>query len=600
MQINWKVGLLVAVGLLLGAAYFLYPSSVYFSLSKDQLQEVRESKEAFKKYIPGWASESHIVPGLDLQGGIHMVLGVDLDKAVSDKARRAAERMRSELDDKKIGYTKVEHLTDPETDYGAKILVIFSDDKAKNTYEADVSKYFGDMEIVAQSDVELELTVDPNYVQTIKKDAVDQTIKTIRNRIDKMGVTEPSIQKRGDDQIQIQLPGYSNPEEAKSLIGRTAQLEFYMLDDASTFMSTLTDIPEGGTMRRSAYGRSDGGSGSDTYIEFVKSDETQARLKAYLVEKYPPGITVKYGKMGVKNDDGKELMRTFTLKKQVELTGDDLVDARVSMGSPDNPRPFVSIDFSVTGGRRFGELTTANVGNRMAIVLEDEVNSAPVINEPITGGSCQITMGGGTRDEMVKEANELSLVLKAGALPAPVSFREERVVGASLGEEAVRSGAQASMIGLALIVLFMLAYYRLSGVIAVIGLIFNLAFVLATISWLGGTVTLPGIAGLLLTVGMAVDANIIIMERIREELRAGKTPRSAVAAGYEHALSAILDANVTTFIAGLVLWNFGTGPIQNFATTLLIGVVSSVITAVFITRIFFDLYVSSGREKISI
>jgi preprotein translocase subunit SecD len=598
MQINWKAGLLVAATLLIGAAYFLYPTVTYFSLSPDQLKEVRENKEAFKKFIPAWSSESHIVPGLDLQGGIHMVLGVDLEKAVSDKARRAADRMKSELEDKGVGYTEIEHVTDPETDYGDRIRVMFKDEAAKDRYDADVSKYFGDMEIVSQGDNELLLRVDPNYVTTIKNDAVDQTIKTIRNRIDKMGVTEPSIQKRGDDQIQIQLPGYSNPEEAKSLIGRTAQLEFYMLEDESDFMTKLSNLPEGVTMRRSGFSRPDGGFGNDIYLEFKKSDEKQKEVKKYLSDKYPPGITVKYGEMPVPGED--PLIRTFTLKKQVEITGDDLVDARVALGSPENPRPFVSIDFSVTGGRRFGELTTNNVGRRMAIVLEDEVNSAPVINEPITGGSAQITMGGGTREEMIKEANDLSLVLKAGALPAPVSFREERVVGASLGEEAVERGANASLIGLALIVLFMLAYYRVSGVIAVVGLVFNLAFVLGTISWLGGTVTLPGIAGLLLTVGMAVDANIIIMERIREELIAGKTPRSAVASGYEHALSAILDANVTTFIAGLVLWNFGTGPIQNFATTLLIGVVASVVSAVFITRIFFDMYVASGREKISI
>lgn len=600
MQNTWFVRLLISLAMLGVALYFLVPTGIYFSLSEEQTQEVRQNKAAWDKHVPAWAPSAHIVPGLDLQGGVHMVLGVNLEKAVTDRASRAAQRLKTELEDKGVGFEKVEHIVDPETGYGTRIDVVFKSPADAQTYERDIARFFGDLEVVSQTSTQLTLRVPPEVINQISDDAVDQTIKTIRNRIDSMGVTEPSIAKRGDDQIQIQLPGYNNPEEAKSLIGRTAQLQFMMVDDDTDFLTKLTDLPAGVTLQQSVFQRPDGGYGNDIYLEFPapKLDE----VRQFLVGKVPLDYVVKYGNIG-RNDatTGQPLMRSYTLKRQVELTGDELVDARVALGSPENPRPFVSLDFSVAGGRRFGELTTRNVGKRMAIVLEDIVDSAPVINEPITGGSAQITMGGNrTRDEMIRDANQLALVLKAGALPAPVTFREERTVGPSLGAEAVRAGAMASAVGGLLIVLFMCFYYRVSGLLSCLGLIFNMTFLLSILSWLGATMTLPGIAGLLLTVGMAIDANIIINERIRDELRAGKTPRSAVSMGFDNAFSAILDANVTTFIAGMVLWQFGTGPVQNFATTLLIGVVTSLVSSVFVVRVFFDMYASKRTDTLSI
>lgn len=599
MQNNWSFRLLVSVAMLGAAIYFLVPTGIYFSLSPDETREVRQNKGAFDKYLPSWASKSHIVPGLDLQGGVHMVLGVNLEKAITDRAARAAQRLKTEFEDRSIAVQKVEHIIDPETGYGDRIDVVFGTAEGRKTYEDEVARYFGDLEAVSVGEAALSLRVPPAVVDQIRSDAVDQTMKTIRNRIDKMGVTEPSIAKRGDDQIQIQLPGYNNPEEAKSLIGRTAQLEFMMADDNANFLTSLADLPEGVVLQQSGFQRPDGGFGNDIYLEF--SERKLDEVRRYLTGKVPLENAIKYGRLGRSDSDGQALMRSYTLKRQVELTGDDLVDARVALGSPENPRPFVSLDFSIAGGRRFGELTTKSVGRRMAIVLEDIVDSAPVINEPITGGSAQITMSGNrTREEMIRDANQLALVLKAGALPAPVTFREERSVGPSLGAEAVRAGAMAVAVGGLLIVLYMLFYYRLSGLFSVLGLLFNVSFVLAVLSWLGATITLPGVAGLLLTVGMAVDANVIINERIREELRAGKTARSAVQAGFDNAFSAIIDANVTTFIAAMVLWQFGTGPVQNFATTLLIGVVTSVISAVFIVRTFFDMVTAKGPETLSI
>ena len=590
------IRLAVVVGLAGLAAFLLVPTFTYFSLAPEQLREVQQDTSNFKKYLPSWAPESHIVPGLDLQGGVHMVLGVDLDKAVSDRARRVSSRLRSELEEKKIGFTAVDHLE--AEGKGDRVRAIFKDKAALDTFDKDLAESYADLVEVDRSGLEVSWRVHPDWVNKIKTDAVDQTIKTINNRIDKMHVTEPSITKRGDDQVQVQLPGFANPEEAKALIGRTAQLEFQMCDDESDFLTKLTDIPTWANLQNSGYQRSTGAFAQDIFLEF--SEEHLKDLREYLRGNVPTGLMVKYGRQFARPGDEVK-WRTYTLKAEVNLTGDDLVNAQVAQGSAERPQPYVSIEFSPTGKQLFGDLTTKNVGKRMAIVLEDIVDSAPVINEPITGGSASISMGGSrTRDEMLRDANGLALVLKAGALPAPITFREEKTVGASLGRDALDAAKSAAMLGVILVFAFLCFYYRLAGAIACFGLTLNLVFVFAILSWLGGTVTLPGIAGLLLTVGMANDANVLINERIREELRAGKTARSAIEGGYGNAFSAIIDSNITTGIAGLVLWQYGSGPIQNFATTLLIGVVTTVFTAVFCTRLFFDLLVVKDRETLSI
>ncbi len=596
MQNTVWIRLLVVLGLLGFAAYVLTPTVIYFSLTPEQTREVQKDTTAFKKYLPSWAPESHIVPGLDLQGGVHMVLGVDLDKAVSDRARRISSRLRTDLDEKKIGFSAVDHLG--EEGKGDRVRVVFNDDAAIATFDKDLADVYADLSEVSRSGTTVIWRVHPDWVAKIRNDAVDQTMKTITNRIDKMHVTEPSITKRGDDQIQVQLPGFANPEEAKALIGRTAQLEFQMCDDENDFMTKLADMPPWMAVQTSGFQRQSGGYSNDIYVEFDEDRLPEARK--WFVGKAPSGTMVKYGKLPTRSGEpGK--WRTYTLKADVSLTGDDLVNAQVALGSPEQPQPYVGIEFSPTGRALFGELTTKNVGKRMAIVLEDVVDSAPVINEPITGGNASITMGGSrTREEMIKDANSLALVLKAGALPAPITFREEKTVGASLGAEALSAASKACLLGIILVFGFLIFYYRMGGVFSCLAMVLNMIFVLATLSWLGGTLTLPGIAGLLLTIGMADDANVLINERIREELRAGKTARSAVDAGYASAFSAILDSQLTTFIAGIVLWQFGSGPIQNFATTLLIGVVSSMFTGVYVTRILFDIYVLKDRDTLAV
>ncbi len=597
MQTSWKLRLLVALAALGVAIYFLFPSFVYFSLDENAIKEVRENKNAFAKYLPSWAPKSHIVPGLDLQGGIHIVLGVDLEKAISDKTARAADRL--------VDFAKSEGITIASIrQYGENpslqdhVELTLASKTEVEAFKDKVLKKFGDFLYVTGNDAKVSLQLAPELVQSIRHDAVNQTITTITNRIDKLGVTEPSISRKGDDLVQIQLAGLDDPNAAKELLGRTAQLQFQMCADDTTFLKDLKNLPEGVELVESGYSRPDSTAGKDIFLKF-KDDHLDA-VKAYLADKVPAEYAIKYGQTGRAGLNGKE-MRTYTLERKVQLTGDDLVDARVSQGSDTNPRPGVSLTFGPAGAKIFGELTAISIGKRMAIVLEDTVDSAPVINSKIPDGNALISMGGGRNpQELLQDANQLALVLKSGALPAPVTFREERTVGPSLGKESVEQVKVAYAVGALIIALFMIYYYRLAGTFSVVAVIFNVAFILATMSFLGATITLPGMAALLLTIGVAVDANVIINERIRDELRLGKMPRSAVKAGYDAAMSAIMDANITTFIAGMVLWQFGTGPVQNFATMLMIGTVSSVITSIFVSRIFMDMVTARGQKTLSI
>lgn len=594
---TWPIRLIFVLGICLVAGYLLTPTIVFFGLTPEQHAEVQKDKAAFKKHLPSWAPENHVVPGLDLQGGVHMVLGVDLDKAISDKARRIASRMRDEFADKKVE-AEIEHLADEGK--GDRVRVAFAGAEHLATFDKDLIENYGDLAEVTRDAAGATVTfrVHPDWVNKIRADAVDQTIKTISNRIDKMHVTEPSITKRGSDQVQVQLPGYTNPDEAKSLIGRTAQLEFQMCDDESDFLTKLDNLPEWAKLESSGFQRRDGQFVQDIYLEFP--EERLKELRAFLSGKAPSGLVIKYGRLDSRAGETAR-MRTYTLSADVDLTGDDLENAQVAMGSPEQPQPYVVLDFSPAGKQIFAELTTKNVGKRMAIVLEDIVDSAPVINEPITGGTAQITMGGSrTREEMLRDANQLALVLKAGALPAPVTFREERSVGPSLGKDAIEQAKKACIASAILVTLFMIITYKLGGLIAMICAVLNVFLVLATMSFFNASLSLPGIAGLILTVGMAVDANVIANERIREEFLSGKTARAAVDSGYGSAFSAIFDVNATTAIAGLVCLQFGSGPVQNFATTLLIGIVSTMFTAVFVSRILFDIYTRNDPETISI
>jgi preprotein translocase subunit SecD len=416
-------------------------------------------------------------------------------------------------------------------------------------------------------------------------------VKAIRNRVDKWGVSEPTIAKRGDSNILVQLPGYSNPEKAKELIGRTAQLEFKIVDDEDTSLSQLQGkLPDGVTL--------DFESSGDTGVAtpFLRSKNRQL-LAQVAAQHAPPGKEFGIGKYEnrLKNETG---YRTYLLDKKAGLTGEYITDARVAFDSQpgEGNRPYVMLTFNGRGADLFGKLTTANVHKRMAIVLDDTVDSAPVIQTPITEGNCRITLGGlKPINEILEEAKDLALVLKSGALPAPVRILEERSVGASLGPELIRKGTLAAVVGLLAVLAFMAFYYRFSGVVADVALALNGLLVLAIMALIDSTLTLPGIAGFVLTLGMAVDANVLINERIREELKTGKSVAAAIATGYDKVFSTIFDGHVTALIAGFVIRTYGSGPVRGFATTLIIGLFASMFTSIVVTRVIVDWFVGHGK-----
>jgi preprotein translocase subunit SecD len=491
----------------------------------------------------GFLKSNKMALGLDLQGGTHLVLSVDIDQAVVNSLEVTADELRRELRKAGIKAPKIDRVGQ------AALAVTVPNDQRDKLVEI-VGQSFPNLKLgsaeTADDTVVQEFSLLPEEVRRIKQSAVDQTLETIRNRIDQFGVTEPIIQRQGDRDILVQLPGIQDPERAKDLIGRTAVLSFKLVRDAS------------------------------------------AEPYAKGTQPLPAGTQVLYelskGSSGERRKGQPLLVENNTL-----MTGDVVSDARVRPGDLPNSR-IVSLDLNARGARLFEEITAANVNRRLAIILDDTVYSAPVIKERIPGGRAVIS-----GSFSAEEARDLTIVLRTGALPAPVTIAEERTVGPTLGQDSIRQGIRSFVVGGALVVLFMLVYYRFAGLLADLALIWNVLFMLGALSAFGATLTLPGIAGIVLTLGMAVDANVLINERIREELRIGKSARAAVEAGYERALPSILDSNITTFLSGVILFQFGTGPVKGFAVTLCIGLVSSVFTAVVGTRIVWD-YLLSRRH----
>ncbi len=500
-----------------------------------------------KESLPEWWTNSFdpIHLGLDLQGGMHLVLGVDVDKAVDSRLDSMTDQTESLLNEKDIIFKRVERLP------GERMVITVYDDAAGAQVDALIESSFPNLEPLTLPDqggyIQKNYRVSDQEIANIKDYAVRQALETLRNRVDQFGVSEPTLQRQAGNRILIQLPGVKDPERAIALLGKTARLEFKMVaEDANP----------------------------------------QDAVKGIL----SPGTQLLYEQQGDPRT-GAVTERPLVVYDKTVLTGDLLSDAQVRIDTRFN-EPYVSIDFNSVGAKRFDQITAANVGKRMAIVLDDTVYSAPVIRERISGGSAQIS---GAFTE--QEATDLAIVLRAGSLPAPVNILEDRTVGPSLGQDSINKGMLSVIIGGLLVIAVMVIYYNLSGVVANTALILNMVFIMAMLSLFKATLTLPGIAGIVLTVGMAVDANVLIFERIREELRLGKTPRNAVDAGFSKAFVTIIDANVTTLIAALVLFQFGTGPVKGFAVTLSIGIIASLFTAIFISRLIFDLFIERRQVK---
>jgi len=575
----WKAGFILAVTLL--SAYALVPTVTYFRLPP----QVRNESSVFEQARPKWAPARHLNLGLDLQGGIHLVMGVEVDRAVREKAVRRAEEIQAELERKNL--KGIEVRGDPDTG----IVTVSGPDigKAKDL----VSDEYTDMYVRKVSGDSFELAMKDDAVKQLKESAVDQAVKAIRNRVDKWGVSEPTIAKRGDASILVQLPGYSDPEKAKELIGKTAQLQFKIVDDTDTSLTQLKDLPPGVTLDWDRYT----GAGDATVSSPFLRSKDRAALEQYIKDKAPKDRELAIGKIEDRIK-GEVVYRTYLLDKRQGMTGEYITDARVAFDQApgEGNRPYVQITFNKTGADLFGKLTKENVKRRMAIVLDDTVDSAPIIQSEIPGGVCSIHLGGlKAINEVLQEAKDLALVLKSGALPAPVRILEERSVGASLGPELIRRGSLSAIIGLLAVLVFMGIYYRFSGLVADVALVLNGLVVLAIMAAIDSTLTLPGIAGFVLTLGMAVDANVLINERIREELKTGKAIGAAVKTGYEKVFWTIFDGHVTALVAGFVIRAYGSGPVRGFATTLIIGLLASMFTSIVVTRTVVEWFVGHGR-----
>lgn len=476
---------------------------------------------------------SKIRLGLDLRGGTYLLLGIDLDTAVRNSLdRMISEIQRALTDDEITGVT----ITRQDQALRMKTPNQETKDKAETFMSEQFSILIREGAPLA-GDGEITYVLDDREVDNLHAYAIEQTLETLRNRIDQFGVSEPVVQRQGDREIVVQLPGIQDTERAKRLIGQTAVLEFKLVAPA---------------------------------------DETGAGT-----------ITLN----GQDRDpiSGEIITSEYTLEERTLMTGDAVADARVRP-SVDIEGPYVELILSGAGANLFEEITADNVGRRLAIILDNTVYSAPVIRERIGGGRASIT---GSFD--IKEARDLAIVLRAGALPAPVTIAEERTVGPSLGQDSIRQGTRSFIIGGILVIIFMVIYYRLAGVLTDVAVMLNIVYLLAALAMFEATLTLPGIAGIILTVGMAVDANVLINERMREELRSGKSVRAAIDSGYEHARPAIFDSNITTFLSGLILFQFGSGPIRGFAVTLCIGIVSTLFTALVVTRVVYDYFLTKRR-----
>ena len=476
--------------------------------------------------------------GLDLQGGTHLLLEVKLQDAVNNTLKRRADELNRALSEGKLDPAKISHNPD-----GA-VLVTLKNPAERTPFLSLVEKSFPDIVLATAENAgdgpAYSLNFKPRDALQLRNNAMDQALETIRNRIDQLGVRETTVQKEGDNDIVVQLPGIQDPERAKQLIGKTAVLEFRFLDDKNNLADALKNGPPPG--------------------DEVLSGAAQAGgAQSYLVE------------------------------SNLLMTGDVVTDARVRPGTR-LEGPYVEVKLDKRGADIFAAITADNVGRHLAIVLDRTVYSAPVIKEPIPGGDVQITGSFSFED-----AHELAIVLRSGALPAPVEIIEERTVGPSLGRDSIRQGELSFIVGAIAVLVFMALYYNGAGILADFGLTLNILLLVCVMAALQATLTLPGIAGIVLTLGMSVDANVLVNERMREELRAGKSPREAVKAGYERAWSAIRDSNISTFVAGLILFQFGTGPVKGFAVTLCVGVLTGVFSCFVVTRAWYDYKISMRR-----
>lgn len=473
--------------------------------------------------------------GLDLQGGSQLLLQVDFEHYLKDQLELYLNDVRKELRKNRLFYSSMKILKDAKS---IQKITFKPKDKSKLEEIKKVVK-----SVITQIDFDFNgekvtLKYNDTILQNLQKSVLEKSIEIVRRRVDETGTREPIIQMQGDDKILLQVPGLENPEELKRLLGKTAKMTFHLMDESDPYAVSSNKVKIG-------------------------------------VELIP--------------DNDPESSQVYKVKRRVELSGDMLIDSQPAF---DQGQPVVSFKFNSTGGKKFAKVTSENVGKPFAIVLDGKVITAPRINGAILGGSGIITGSFSTQ-----EASDLALLLRSGALPAPLQVVEERSVGPSLGQDSINSGTEAAIIGFGLVCVLVLICYKLFGFFACIALTLNLALIIAALSMFGATLTMPGIAGLVLTMGMAVDANVLIFERIKEELRLGKSPMSAVDNGFAQAFTTIIDSNLTTLIATFFLFTYGSGPIKGFAVTLSTGILCSMFSAIAITRMMVVLWLKKSKPK---
>lgn len=603
---------LIAAAIIL-SIYFLWPTyqdyrfrqEISQKQGQDSLSYVQQNQDQMLQ-----AKLKRIKLGLDLQGGMRVVLEVDVLQLLDDLARDKDDNFRSIMSDVRKEAASSE----------INILETFSG--KFQVREIRMSRYYGNIR-------DDDKTIIGNLANETEK-AIDRAVEIVRNRIDQYGLTEPGIQKQGGRRIIVELPGVKDEAEVRQLLQGTAKLEFLMVRDPDISYKVMESIDKflagkgetdttkpaaaptqqkptdaladllGGTEPSKAdtteeaqflrehpfftYVLPDQRGMGEGYVAEKNRDRVKSLLARPEIKKLMPGDFEFRWSAKTFDDQGQGIRfySIYAVRSQPVLTGGVIVNAQASVNADDN-RPIVNMEMNSEGSREWARITGANVGKRIAISLDNTIFSAPTIEEKISGGRSRITGA-----DSPNEARLLEIVLKAGALPAPVSIIEQRTVGPSLGEDSIRSGLSATAIAFILTVLFMVVYYSFSGVVADIALFFNILFILGVLAGFQATLTLPGIAGIILTIGMAVDANVLINERVREELLGGKTVRAAIDAGYSKALSAIIDSNITTFLTGIILYQFGTGPVQGFALTLMIGIMASMFSAIIITRVIFN------------
>lgn len=602
--------------------------------------------------LPAWYADvfsKKVKLGLDLKGGLRIVYGLDIDKAVVDKATALRRDLETRLAEQKITASVETPLADKAKGIpNGTVIVVGEPDAVK---AASSGKFLDEYEDQLEKircpkgrEGQLCLRVASDYVDRMRDQAIAEAVRIIGDRVDRYGVAEPTIIRKGDD-IIVELPGRDEKEHERlrSIINKTAQLTFKLVDNGTEYMNNLyihvkedpraVDLGIEAMYDRWQHDES-GDQFTDAYLQAknvtkkltreeikpkYRCSETPDRDGRYeceisgrtIIEEYlgtlPPNLQPDdKHEIGYEEetpdeteDDKTPRWRTYYLIRTAELGGTEIADAGVTW-DPTTNRPEVLVRFNSFGARRFGDITTKNVGKKLAIILDERVTSAPILQSPITNGRASISMGG-SGQRMQTEANDLSNVLKTGSLPAPLEEKSSSKVGAMLGQDAIDRAQLAMIVGSIMVILLMLYFYKVSGFIANVAMVFNVLFQMAILAAFQATLTLPGIAGIVLTIGMAVDSNIIIYERIREELRDGKSVRGAVDAGFSRAFWTVFDAHVTNFVAGFVLLEYGTGPIRGFAVMLLIGVVCNLFTSTWVSRLMFEYYLGrKQRQTISI